>query len=236
MEDAEQLELRGRVHLWVGALSYCSILLHHAKTAAASAETAPPATAEPGSKGLHPYGSQFDLTLAYVSSCALAVIVLCQVFNTGKPAKGAVAGNKAAGVSRERDLIVARAFPSDDLRAGYDALIGKLIRARNGMLAHADGEVMDVVHDDGFVFSDNFMTVLAAIDVDEFFELVARLQRAAIGRSNELDGEQGMGGLLRKTFGASPGKLPAPELLADAAVALRDALGRHLARSTTEKR
>lgn len=97
-------------------------------------------------EALHPreFGDSIDC-MGTVDAChMLAMIVFCQIFNTGYGEKGNVAGNNSTFVEHHLGQILSRVNPAPDFFAGFQALRLQIENARDKMLAHADAAAFSV--------------------------------------------------------------------------------------------
>lgn len=76
----------------------------------------------------------------------MAVITFLTMFKSGWEDKGKVAGNGSPAVEKFRDECLQQAFPNESDRREFDDLYKRLERARDGLLAHADGSAQEVEH------------------------------------------------------------------------------------------
>ena len=76
----------------------------------------------------------------------MAVITFLTMFKSGWEDKGNVAGNGSPAVGKFREECVQQAFPNESDRREFDDLYKRLERARDGLLAHADGSAQEVEH------------------------------------------------------------------------------------------
>lgn len=140
----EALELETRRLIWLEALMRCIRMLRTAIRAAEWAKHAGPSWNHVDQAFPTPVeGFAIGRDLAH-----MAAITFLTVFKSGREDKGNVAGNARPAVRNLRDECVQRAFPEASDRAAFDALLERLERARDGLLAHADGSAQEVEHSD----------------------------------------------------------------------------------------
>jgi hypothetical protein len=196
-----------RLFLWLGALHQTSSLLALAARAALAAESetvkerdAAHTAAmhqwisqrpdyEPGTQKLshfldfeelipRPLGCAVDM-YGYRDACQmLAIVFFCQVFKSGYAEVNAVSDNRQQFVAAHLEaLYTLAAFTLED-RVAFELLRESIETARDGMLAHADGEAY-AFRENPVGFSVNLPSkALERIDFPLFKILVGRLQKA----------------------------------------------------------
>ncbi len=78
----------------------------------------------------------------------MGAITFLTVFNKGYAAPGLVAGNFSAEVDAFREKCVCLAFPDPSERNVFDSLLQRIKSVRDGLLAHSDGEMLQMAYED----------------------------------------------------------------------------------------
>lgn len=189
-------EVRGRLHLWIGALLECQHLLSDAARALGARDATSMGSTH---EGAPPFTTWTELDSLHQRFTALAVVFFSQVFNTGYGAAGVAASNMKGVAAKERENIVSACFPPGSERAAFDALLQTILAARDEVIAHADAAHFDITHTDVTTISDAHYECLKCIDVTAWRattsklrkEIERRLQALGVGASVVLRGGAG---------------------------------------------
>jgi hypothetical protein len=135
-EIARLREALGRVLAWQDALIDCSAAAKLTIRVQAAAEQPEPPD------GAFPTADELQ-SLRWLLP-GIAAVRMCNLFTKGHPEPGLVAANMSDDAKRLRDEVLAKAFPGQEERAAFDALLDRLTNARHQLIAHSDGAAMDV--------------------------------------------------------------------------------------------
>jgi hypothetical protein len=164
------------------ALLESELLLRDAGRALGARDTA----RDDGGTRSGPFGSWEDLHAAHERYTALAVVFFSQIFNPGNRAEDVAAGNRDNAVKNEREAIVSACFSTVTDRAAFDALLTTILKARDQVIAHADGASFDINHSEYAVASDTHYECLSGIDIPAWRAAIAKLSDEITRRNRAL--------------------------------------------------
>lgn len=190
MSSNQHAEIVGRLGLWNNALMQCSWSLTTLFRCQEELDSGRPNTRHENSLKEHKktseaFPSLFDC-LQIKNACGMsAVVVFCQVFNTGYPAEGVAAGNKEPHISEHLKQIISNAFPNKDERQDFEIFLNTCETVRDEMIAHADGRAFDITHGSPVSKMRLVMSSIQDIDFRYMYSVTKKLETAINGYSEQ---------------------------------------------------
>lgn len=214
-EKKEKLEIRGRLWLWSGALNECAKILKLVGRNQRELDSGRPLDKEnihssafqawlkdqpdykPGPinfsqviafSDIHPtdYPAFTDCFLIEKYAHMLAVVLFCQMLNSGKYHEGAVAGNTKHFVQKHLDQILEKIFTTKDEIDKFYAFKESCLKARDGMIGHADGAAFNMRHGNPASSMKMVTSAVENIDFKYMASILEPLSKAVLEHANHV--------------------------------------------------
>ena len=214
-DQSENLEIKGRLWLWMNAISECQSILRLVKRTQAELDTGRPNEIEissnenfkdflrqqPDYKPGHLLLSHiiaFDksnpkefpcftdcLSIKYYLKM-LSVIIFCQIINKGNSDKGNTAGNTKNFISTHLSEIENRIFLIQEDKNRFKYFKEQCKKSRDQMLGHADGSAFEVKHGPQVSSMKIIQSSIKEIDFEYMNSILEPLRVAILEYANEV--------------------------------------------------
>jgi hypothetical protein len=109
-----------------------------------------------------------------------AIVAFCRIWTTGNRSEGTAKANKDRKdptMANLRETMIGKAFSEAESRQRFDEFLDQLLKARDKVIAHADGSHANIRFEEALILTPT-SNIVSGIDMEYFAECVDRLDLA----------------------------------------------------------